>query len=65
MKDEVTDAENALGYTVPEFIEKRFLPLGKSAVYAAIRAGEIPSIRIGHKRIIPKKKFHAMFDVTD
>ena len=65
MKDEGKDEENTLGYTVPELIHKRFLPLGRSAIYAAIKAGEIPSIRIGRKRIIPKRKFHAMFDVVD
>lgn len=36
---------------IAEVIE--MLPLGRSTVYAAIRAGEIPSIRIGRRLLIP------------
>jgi excisionase family DNA binding protein len=31
----------------------RILSLGRSSAYAAVHAGEIPSLRIGHRLLVP------------
>jgi excisionase family DNA binding protein len=41
-----------LTYTVPEAAE--VLGIGRSAAYQAVHTGEIPSIKIGYRIIIPK-----------
>ena len=38
-------------YGVAELLD--LLPLGRSSVYEGIRAGEIPSVRIGRRVLIP------------
>ena len=43
-------------YTVIEVAEK--LGIGKNPAYEAVRRGEIPSIRLGGRVIIPKARFH-------
>tara|TARA_B100000315_G_C14511063_1_gene556974 strand:+ start:934 stop:1158 length:225 start_codon:yes stop_codon:yes gene_type:complete len=38
------------------------LGLGTSSSYAAAQRGEIPTIRIGRKLLVPIKKFRLMFE---
>ena len=41
------------------------LNLGRSATYAAIRAGEIPSLRIGGRVVVPTSRLLALLDGDD
>lgn len=50
--------EAPLIYTVPEVCA--ILSLGKNSVYAAIKRGEIPSIKLGGRIAIPKPAFDQM-----
>ena len=45
-------AEEKLTYSVPEAAE--MLGIGRSAAYQAIRSGQIPSVKIGKRIIVPK-----------
>ena len=47
-----------LTYTVPEAGEK--LGIGRNAAYDAVNRGEIPSIRIGGRIFVPRKKWDAI-----
>jgi excisionase family DNA binding protein len=38
------------------------LRLGKNKTYKLIRSGQIPSIKLGAKILVPKKKLLAMLD---
>jgi excisionase family DNA binding protein len=42
--------------TLTPYEASKLIPLGINQTYAAIRAGEIPSIRIGRKILIPRAK---------
>lgn len=33
---------------------REVLPIGRDAVYAAVRSGELPSIRIGRRVLVPR-----------
>jgi|TARA_R100001530_G_scaffold72535_1_gene51216 hypothetical protein len=46
--------------SVPE--AGKMLNLGISSSYAAAARGEIPTIRIGRKLVVPIKKFRLMFE---
>lgn len=39
--------------------------VGVNQTYAAVREGTIPSLRIGRRILIPRKKFVAMLEGTD
>jgi excisionase family DNA binding protein len=41
----------------------QLLGLGRSATYAAIGRGEIPSIRIGRKILVPRRALEQLLDV--
>ena len=47
-----TDTDAPLVYTVGEV--QRILKLGRTSVYDAIARGDIPTIRIGKRLLIPK-----------
>jgi len=47
----IDDLENRAVITVEELAE--LLALGRSATYAAIGRGELPSLRIGRRLVIP------------
>jgi excisionase family DNA binding protein len=49
--------EETLVYTVPEVQFK--LKISKSTVYAAIRDGRLPSLRLGRKVLVPKEALRA------
>lgn len=39
--------------TVSEVLERGELPLGRTALYEAIRRGDIPHVRVGRKLLLP------------
>ncbi len=41
----------------------KVLGLGRNAAYNAVKSGEIPSIRIGNKYLIPMAAIDAMLEV--
>ena len=57
-------AEDArLAYTVEEV--RQLLGLGRQAVYRAVNSGEIPSVRIGKRILVPKAALEALLlDLT-
>ena len=44
---------------------RRCLPLSRTAVYEAIRTGDIPSVRIGRRILIPKSALAQRLGITD
>jgi excisionase family DNA binding protein len=50
-------------YTVQETAE--LLGLGLSGTYTLVREGTIPSIRMGNRWLVPKRRFHAWLDGLD
>jgi excisionase family DNA binding protein len=47
-------------YTVAEIAE--IMGISRGAVYAELRAGNIPALRCGTRWVIPRRRFHAWFD---
>jgi excisionase family DNA binding protein len=41
------------------------LRLGRGSAYLAVRAGEIPSIKLGRKRLVPRARLEAMLTHND
>jgi len=39
--------------SVAEILASRTLPLGRTAIYDAIRSGQIPSVRVGRRVLVP------------
>jgi hypothetical protein len=52
--------KDRLTYDVPEAGAKA--GLGKNASYAAARRKQIPTIRIGNRLVVPKKKWDAILN---
>jgi excisionase family DNA binding protein len=48
-----------VGYSVERAGE--LLGISRSSAYAAIRSGDIPSVRVGHLLIVPRQRFHEKF----
>jgi excisionase family DNA binding protein len=46
--------------TVPE--AARLLRLGRNTVYEAVRRGELPSVRVGRRLLIPKPALQHLLD---
>jgi excisionase family DNA binding protein len=57
----VSAAAERLVYSVPE--AGRLLGLGRNAAYAAAKRGDIPTIRIGRRLVVPKAAFHRTFEL--
>jgi len=51
-----------LVYTVLE--AGRLLGLGRNAAYDAAKRGDIPTLRIGRRLLVPKIPFHRMIELT-
>ncbi len=51
-----------LVYTVPE--AGRLLGLGRNAAYDAAKRGDIPTLRIGRRLLVPKIPFHRVIELT-
>lgn len=49
----------SLAYTVAQALER--LPIGRTALYDAIRRKEIPAIRVGRRILIPRAALEAIF----
>ena len=47
--------EKKLTLTVPEAAQR--LGIGRNAAYQGVRRGEIPSIRVGNRLLVPKRAF--------
>jgi len=50
-----------IALTVREVL--RIVPLGRTAVYDAIRRGDIPSVRVGGRVLIPRAALERMFAI--
>ena len=50
--------DDKLTLTVPETAKR--LGIGKNLAYDAIQRGEIPSIRVGHRLLVPVAALEAM-----
>ena len=55
------DDDDRAVLTVPEAGKK--LGLSRGSAYAAAKAGQLPTIRIGRLLLVPKKSFYAMLGV--
>lgn len=53
-----TESTEKLAFSVEE--TAKLLGLSRNSVYAALRAGEIPSIRVGARLLIPKTGLEKM-----
>ena len=51
-----------LVYTVPE--AGRLLGLGRNAAYEAAKRGDLPTLRMGRRLLVPKIPFHGMLGIT-
>jgi excisionase family DNA binding protein len=52
--------QNRLTYDLPEVAEK--LGIGRNQAYEAAARGEIPTVRIGKRLLVPIRAFEAMLD---
>jgi len=58
--DGVKDGEEGLVYFVPEVV--RLTRLSRNAVYAAMARGDLVSVRVGRRVLIPKKALHDLLE---
>jgi len=58
-------AEDRPLLTVDEVVASGVLRCGRSAIYEAIRRGEIPSLRIGRTVLVPTSKLRALLGLED
>lgn len=63
--ESVMELTNRPFYTPTEALRSGLAPVGRSVFYRMLRNGEIPSKRIGHKVIIPKRAFLAWLETVD
>ncbi len=52
--------EKRATYDVPE--AARILGIGRSAAYEAVRRGEIPSIRLGKRLVVPRAALERLLE---
>ncbi len=52
--------ENCLTYSIPEAADK--LGIGKNQGYEAARRGEIPTLKIGKRLLVPRVPFDRMLE---
>lgn len=57
------DIRSRPALTVKEVLD--VLPIGRTALYAAISAGEVPSVRIGTRIMVPTAPLLRMFGIED
>ena len=53
--------EERLVYTIPE--AGRLLGLSRNSAYAAALRGDIPTLEIGRRRLVPKIPFHRLLGI--
>jgi excisionase family DNA binding protein len=57
-------SNEALVYTIPEAAE--LLHIHKNTLYDLVKRGEVPSIRLGTRRVvIPKKALHRILEAHE
>jgi hypothetical protein len=54
-------ASERIAYGIPE--AGALIGLGRNSAYAAAKAGEIPTVKIGSRLFVPKARFHALFEL--
>lgn len=54
-------ASKRIAYAVPE--AGALIGLGRNSSYAAAKAGEIPTIEINGRLLVPKAPFHRLFGI--
>jgi excisionase family DNA binding protein len=59
-KGDGMDEQERSTYDVPE--AARILGIGRSAAYEAVRRGEIPSIRLGKRLVVPRAALERMLE---
>lgn len=61
MAEQVLDNTEQKGtYSIPE--AAKFLGIGRNAAYEAVRKGQIPTIRIGRRLLVPKAALSKMLE---
>jgi excisionase family DNA binding protein len=63
MSIDLAPPPSRLTYTVEEAAD--LIGVGRSAAYAAVRAGEIPSVRVGRRLLVPKCALERMLGISD
>ena len=58
----INQTSETLAYSVPEV--GKMLGLGRSSVYEAVRTGQIPSITIGRRILIPRAALERLLEGT-
>ena len=62
MAKQVLDNTEQKGtYSIPE--AAKFLGIGRNAAYEAVRKGQIPTIRIGRRLLVPKAALQRMLEI--
>ena len=62
-RTEQSQPAERLTYSVEE--AARLLGISRNSAYEAVRRGEIPTIRIGRRILIPRSRLEAMMDQVD
>ena len=61
-RTEGTSMPTKITYTVTEAAE--LLGISRSSAYECVRRGEIPSLTLGRRVVIPRRAFEALLDRT-
>ncbi len=61
MEDQQNNTEHPYVTSVPK-AGRRYLDLGRGASYEAARRGDIPTIRIGRKLLVPIQRLKRMLE---
>lgn len=51
-------------YELPELLKKNGgpIPLSRAGIYSAVKKGEIPSVRVGHRLFVPSWYVDTLLD---
>ena len=56
----MTDVTDSVAFTVDE--AAKILRISRNSAYQAVKEGQIPSIRIGKRIVIPRQAFNRMLE---
>jgi excisionase family DNA binding protein len=59
---DLAPSSGRLTYTVEEAAE--IVGVGRSAAYSAVRAGDIPSIKVGRRLLVPRRALERMLGLN-
>jgi excisionase family DNA binding protein len=62
MSIDLAPSSGRLTYTVEEAAE--IVGVGRSAAYAAVRTGDIPSIRVGRRLLVPRRALERLLGIN-